>query len=410
MRLLKLRVDGLTLFKNKRLELDFIATDRVSRDEEGNVSDVTQLAGGSAVYTQNVMGIVGVNAAGKTTVLNLVRFVLGYMSGNYVMRQFATGANLMSKLEDRMTISCAFYEKGSYYLIESRLKAAAKRGDSTRMVEGSLVAPLVFEDEWLWACPARMSRKAILDIDQLKSDSTLLLKRNGGAGDEHVLNDAQRTFLGDDMSIVSIITGRKSVPVEYPERSLPLVSLPTPVVQAFDSSVEYLNWNNENQVFHLKFKNEDAERVVNAAVATAMLSNGTVVGAELVDRAIGALKSGGYLIVDEIETGLNRSLVGTVIELFASPVTNPHGAALLFSTHYSELLDVLRRKDNVIVLVRNESFETEVIKYSDRIARIENKKSDVIINNVIKGSMPKYPDVRAMRRYVRERVNGWRCD
>lgn len=406
MRLLKLRVDGLTLFKNKRLELDFIATDRVSRDEEGNVSDVTQLAGGSAVYTQNVMGIVGVNAAGKTTVLNLVRFVLGYMSGNYVMRQFATGANLMGKLEDRMTISCAFYEKGSYYLIESRLKAAAKRGDSTRMVEGSLVAPLVFEDEWLWACPARMSRKAILDIDQLKSDSTLLLKRNGGAGDEHVLNDAQRTFLGDDMSIVSIITGRKSVPVEYPERSLPLVSLPTPVVQAFDSSVEYLNWNNENQVFHLKFKNEDAERVVNAAVATAMLSNGTVVGAELVDRAIGALKSGGYLIVDEIETGLNRSLVGTVIELFASPVTNPHGATLLFSTHYSELLDVLRRKDNVIVLVRNESFETEIIKYSDRIARIENKKSDVIINNVIKGSMPKYPDVRAMRNYVRERVNG----
>lgn len=406
MRLLKLRADGLALFKDKRFELDFIATDRVSRDEEGNVSDVTQLAGGSAVYTQNVMGIVGVNAAGKTTVLNLVRFVLGYMSGNYVMRQFATGANLMGKLEDRMTISCAFYEKGSYYLIESRLKAAAKRGDSTRMVEGSLVAPLVFEDEWLWACPARMSRKAILDIDQLKSDSTLLLKRNGGAGDEHVLNDAQRTFLGDDMSIVTIITGRKSVPVEYPERSLPLVSLPTPVVQAFDSSVEYLNWNNENQVFHLKFKNEDAERVVNAAVATAMLSNGTVVGAELVDRAIGALKSGGYLIVDEIETGLNRSLVGTVIELFASPATNPHGAALLFSTHYSELLDVLRRKDNVIVLVRNESFETEIIKYSDRIARIENKKSDVIINNVIKGSMPKYPDVRAMRNYVRERVNG----
>ena len=406
MRLLKLRADGLALFKDKRFELDFIATDRVSRDEEDNVSDVTQLAGGSAVYTQNVMGIVGVNAAGKTAVLNLVRFVLGYMSGNYVMRQFATGASLMGKLEDRMTISCAFYEKGSYYLIESRLKAAAKRGDSTRMVEGSLVAPLVFEDEWLWACPARMSRKAILDIDQLKSDSTLLLKRNGGAGDEHVLNDAQRTFLGDDMSIVSIITGRKSVPVEYPERSLPLVSLPTPVVQAFDSSVEYLNWNNENQVFHLKFKNEDAERVVNAAVATAMLSNGTVVGAELVDRAIGALKSGGYLIVDEIETGLNRSLVGTVIELFASPVTNPHGATLLFSTHYSELLDVLRRKDNVVVLVRNESFETEAIKYSDRIARIENKKSDVIINNVIKGSMPKYPDVRAMRRYVRERVNG----
>ena len=110
--------------------------------------------------------------------------------------------------------------------------------------------------------------------------------------------------------------------------------------------------------------------------------------------------------MDEIETGLNRSLVGTVIELFASPVTNPHGATLLFSTHYSELLDVLRRKDNVFVLVRDDSFKTELIKYSERINRIENKKSDVIINNVIKGSMPKYPDVQAMREYVCEHING----
>ena len=135
------------------------------------------------------------------------------------------------------------------------------------------------------------------------------------------------------------------------------------------------------------------------------LSNGTILGAELVNRAISALKSGGYLIVDEMETGLNRSLVGTVIGLFASPVTNPHGAVLLFSTHYPELLDGLKRKDNVYLLVRNESFDTEVVKYSDRIGRIENKKSDVVINNVIKGSMPRYPDVQAMRSYVCEHVN-----
>ena len=92
--------------------------------------------------------------------------------------------------------------------------------------------------------------------------------------------------------------------------------------------------------------------------------------------------------------------------MFASPVTNPRGATLLFSTHYSELLDALQRKDNVYVLVRDDAFKTEVVKYSDRIERIENKKSDVIINNVIKGSMPKYPDVQAMRNYVCEHVNG----
>ncbi|MDD7112027.1 MAG: hypothetical protein PUH96_08350, partial [Coriobacteriaceae bacterium] len=91
---------------------------------------------------------------------------------------------------------------------------------------------------------------------------------------------------------------------------------------------------------------------------------------------------------------------------FASPVTNPKGATLLFSTHYPELLDVLRRKDNVYVLARDPSFLTQTIKYSERIKRIENKKSEVLINNVIKGSMPKYPDVQAMREFVCEHVNG----
>ena len=40
MKLLKLRIDGVTLFKDKRLELDFIAADRVLSDEEGNFADV----------------------------------------------------------------------------------------------------------------------------------------------------------------------------------------------------------------------------------------------------------------------------------------------------------------------------------------------------------------------------------
>ena len=158
-------------------------------------------------------------------------------------------------------------------------------------------------------------------------------------------------------------------------------------------------------MFHLKFKGE-IERVVGMEAAVAMLSRGTIEGAELIDHAIGVLKQGGYFIVDEIEESLNRSLVATVIELFASPVTNPHGAQLVFSTHYPEILDSVRRKDAVYVLVRDEGWRTSVLKYSDSINRIENKKSAVINNNIIRGAMPRYPDVQAMRDYVRACVNG----
>lgn len=401
MQLLKIRVDGAELFKEDRFELDFIASDRVPRDDEGNVADVTPVREGSSVYTQNVIALVGVNASGKTTALNIVRFILGYMSGPYVMRRFALSDDCLGKMSSRLSISCVFAEKGDYYLIESKLDRATNSSDGEPRFDS-----YAFTDEVLWKyTSANASRKIILDIDGFKRGSQVLLNRNGAKDDPTSLDDAQRTFLGDDMSIVSIVTGKKLVQVDSLKRSLPLTTLPTPVVQAFDPSVEYLNWNGDNQVFHLKFKNEPEERIVNAAVASSVLSNGTVLGAELVNRAIGALKRGGYLIVDEMETGLNRSLVGTVVGLFASPVTNPHGATLLFSTHYPELLDSLKRKDNVFLLVRDGSFDTKVVKYSDRIHRIENKKSEVVINNVIKGSMPRYPDVQAMRSYVCEHVN-----
>lgn len=407
MKLLKMRIDGALLFEDNRLELDFLATDRVPRDEEGNVVDVTPVADGSSIYTQNVMGIVGVNASGKTTALNLVRLVLGYLSGSYIMRSFEQTSDQFGKLANRIAISCIFSEKGNCYLIESRLRHLSGLSDGVRLGDRRSSDAFAFEDEVLWKVPvSRVTRKAIVDIDLFKQHAELFMRRNGEEGDDRTLDKAHRTFLGDDMSIVSIVTGMRGMPVESLERTLPLVSLPTPVVQAFDASVEYLKWDVENQVFHLKFKNESSERVLGAAAAAMVLSNGTIMGAELVERAIAALKSGGYLIVDEMETGLNRSLVGTVIELFASPATNPKGASLLFSTHYPELLDVMRRKDNLYVLVRNAEYKTEVVKYSTQVKRIENKKSDVVINNVIKGSMPKYPDVQAMRDYVCERVNG----
>ena len=77
----------------------------------------------------------------------------------------------------------------------------------------------------------------------------------------------------------------------------------------------------------------------------------------------------------------------------------------MFTTHYPELLDLLHRKDSVYILIRDNEYKTNAVKYSEQVDRIENKKSAVILNNLIVGSMPAYPDVHAMREYVRKRVN-----
>lgn len=407
MRLLRLHIKGSPLYVEQGLNLDFFAVDRVRDDCDGEKPlDVTKVEGEGSVYSQNVIGITGVNASGKTTSLNLLRAVIEYMTGSYAMRQtYYTGANRLGKIGNDLTVTVVFWESGTYYLLESELTHGYEPiGDSPR---GKLTTEVLgFADEALWKLTAsRPSRKMLRDTDEFKRHADIVLKRNAAPQDPAALPEGAKTFLDDRVSIVSLITGKAGITLEGSERLLHEITMPTEVIQAFDPSVEYLNWDEASQVFHLKFKGEP-ERVVSREVAAQMLSSGTVAGSEMVAHSIDILHSGGYLIVDEIETSLNRSLVGVIIGLFSSPVTNPHGAQLVFSTHYPELLDLLHRKDNIYVLVRDGAFKTEAVKYSDRVDRIENKKSGVILSNLITGSMPAYPDVRAMREYVRKRVNG----
>lgn len=407
MRLLRLHIEGSPLYVEQGLNLDFFAADRVQGDHgEEKPLDVTKVGDEGSVYSQNVIGITGVNASGKTTTLNLLRAVIEYMSGSYAMRQtYFTGANRFGKIGNDLTVTVVFWESGAYYLLESELTHGYEpRGDSPRGKVTSEV--LGFKDETLWKLTApRPSRRMLRCTDEFKEHADVVLKRNADAHDPAALPEGAKTFLDGRVSIVSLITGKAGVVLEESERFLHEITMPTEVIQAFDPSIEYLIWDDASQVFRLKFRGE-TERIVSREVAAQMLSSGTVAGSEMVSHAIDILQTGGYLIVDEIETSLNRSLVGVIIGLFLSPVTNPHGAQLVFSTHYPELLDLLHRKDSIYVLVRDGKFKTEAVKYSDRVDRIENKKSGVIISNLITGSMPSYPDVRAMREYVKERVDG----
>lgn len=69
---LRLQVDGSPLYKDGCLNLDFYATDCVVKGEDGLVQDVFQLDG--SIYSQNTLGVVDVNAAEKTTMLNSLNF------------------------------------------------------------------------------------------------------------------------------------------------------------------------------------------------------------------------------------------------------------------------------------------------------------------------------------------------
>jgi len=61
-----------------------------------------------------------------------------------------------------------------------------------------------------------------------------------------------------------------------------------------------------------------------------------------------ALKVGGVLVVDEIESSLHSLLSLKLVELFNNPLTNPNNAQLIFSTHETHLLNFVDvRRDQI---------------------------------------------------------------
>ena len=67
---------------------------------------------------------------------------------------------------------------------------------------------------------------------------------------------------------------------------------------------------------------------------------------------------------------------------------------------------MLDRKDNLYLVVRGEDGGSRVVKYSDSGIRIENKKSEAMLSNLIRGSNPSYPP-RSRDARLREGGRPW---
>lgn len=78
-------------------------------------------------------------------------------------------------------------------------------------------------------------------------------------------------------------------------------------------------------------------------------SNGTRSLLFLSGPVLDVLENGQVLVIDELDTSLHTLLVRELIRLFHSPITNPHNAQLVFTTHDTSLLDAheLFRRDQI---------------------------------------------------------------
>ena len=182
---------------------------------------------------------------------------------------------------------------------------------------------------------------------------------------------------------------------------LPFGEIPQEIINILDDSIEYIKCEDQDDAINceLKFKNnKNIYRLRNFAEVNNLLSSGTIKGNEVFFAAMLTLINGGYFIIDEIENHFHKELVKLLISLFKSNNTNPNGATIIFSTHYVEILDIVDRKDDIYLTIRDKSNNCiNIKKYSDYIKRNDLNKSELLLSGIEKGTAPKYESIKKFK-------------
>lgn len=393
--LLRTEIKGLKLFKEERLLIDFVAEKNVT-EEDLNNGAVQKLD--DSISKLNVLAMVGSNATGKTTQLKLLNMVLDvFLSLNSLKKH----KELMPQFNERVNLTNYFYQNKILYKVDSYLEK-----DS----EGNLF----FDEEIISSKKVFPSHKKadLFVIDTEKRSQKEELRRSK-------LNAETRMFLRDDYSVFSTIVNKleKNKKTNYVLDEIEMTNsnelnsnkeFPVEFIKYFDPSIESLEIITEEILgkkvnVELKFK-DGASYQVPLIELSNYLSSGTIKGINLFMDIEKMLVSGGYLLIDEIENHLHKSIVMNVIHLFSTTL-NKNGATLIFSTHYSEITDILQRTD-MIYIATKENDKISVEKMSTLLGtedRNDKKKSEVLLSGKL-DSTPTYKDLKNVRKRIRSKV------
>ena len=384
MRLLRIVCSGYPLFKESAT-IDFIASQRVTDEDRDQMTPLF-----SNIYQNNVIALIGINASGKTIVLNLVSFVLNLLSANQINHADARDVLAVMNDEDRLNLEVFFYDDGNVNDLSVEI-GVDKNSKGRRYI---------ILDENLKTKSAKKVRykKALFDFTNYDSE---------------VNRDKNEAYLRDDISIMIAYNKEHSCRIDYKDLSditddnrLEVeTTFPASLLKMLDPSVEYLRYERKGlkKDIRLKFYRQMEEIILaNERELNLYLSSGTIKGLTVFMAAVDIFKNGGILLIDEMENHFNRELVAVLIRFFQNTKINKNGAILIFSTHYPSLLDEFDRNDNTYI-IRNED-RISVENLASRFTRNDIKKSVAYESNYLNGTAPNYEAVMDYKRFLRGEI------
>jgi predicted ATP-dependent endonuclease of OLD family len=368
MKILRITAQGLPLFKED-LDICFYTQQRVSEDDKNNLYNLID-----NYYLHSACAFIGINASGKTSVLKVINLALNIIKNepiNYVEAKTILGGS------EKATIRTYFYDKRKYICCLETVITAKKAKT------GEYVYSILSERLWEKPIASVKSKKYLTDFDGIEPVDS----RNSN---EAYLSDdvsfiiAHNRKVNDTVDVFSLLSYTNVNVLPFTE------DIPLEVIAFLDPTIEKLCFEQaEGKTFiHLKFRDEDEIILNNAVDLEQYLSSGTIKGIITFSMVKEVLESGGYLLVDEIENHFNKEIVTTLMRFFMDSRLNKRGGALIFTTHYPELLDEYDRNDGICIVRNRNGITVENLSYI--LKRNDIKKSDAYQSGFLEGTTPAY--------------------
>ena len=375
MRLLKIVIQNMPRFKGN-IDIDFITRQRVAEDDKEKLFNVISNSN-TSIYTNPVISFIGLNASGKTTILKAISFAINLLN-NEALNNIKSKEILNDLSEnENVKIISFFYNDNSIYKLETIIAKKINPVDNEEK--------LIIMEERLWEKDANKvkTKKSIFDFN----DSNIRIERN-----------EKEQFLLNDVSVMIAVNKEKQS--NFPVRDMLMWTnhnmlnilgrFPKELLTFLDPSIEYFKCDVEKKSADIRLKFYGAEEIIlnRPSEIEKYLSSGTIKGINVFMNALLCFMEGGYLIVDELENHFNEEIVTTLVRFFMNPNVNKNGATLIYSTHYSELLDEYERNDCIYIVRNRGGIYAENLSLI--LKRNDIKKSEAYESGYLEGTVPVY--------------------
>ena len=381
LKLLNIRVNGYKLLE-ENFTFDFLTRTKVlESDLEKEIFKIDTL-----LYSFRTLAVVGGNSSGKSTVLSLILKTIDFLSSGrwgYVEHEFK---------EDKIGLSISFYLDGNIYFYSvNLLKNTSDEG------RNRLYAIIDNESLFMKKYVKAKGKKNLENIDDA-ADVTSRYLQNSLKDTSAIINLVKENILVDAFTNNNVIAFNEGLLSNsfYNILDNSNKELASSIIKLLDDSIEYIKSDSSDYV---KFKryNED-EQILKKIELISILSSGSFRGIELYLRAIKAIKLGKVFIVDEIENCFQKNVVLNLIFLFNDEIINKNNAQLIFSTHSTEILDILNRQDSINITHKNNG-RINIKNLKEYDIRVELSKSKQFDNNTFNTSI-NYQQLMEVRRNI----------